>query len=244
MRYLMLVFCLTGAFFLYSQEEVLPEKIVNKHYLGINVLTPLAYAFASNPIFNEWKLQYKGSIKGNNQFMRFSYANFRDNTEYFTGNVGFPGTYITDTSSFYSYTDRGTGNFNILKAGYEYQAAIGKAQKITVNMGADFTYRINQLSFVTIADTIFHNNYRLEGDLIVTNRKDSFTRSISFQNWLGVSPFVALGIPLHKNIDITFEFAFDLMWNLNDGTANFYGLNIFEPYYKPSVMVSYTFGRR
>lgn len=241
MKYLFLAIQIMCSLAVFAQSENIEEARSNKHYIGVNLLTPLTRIFASEPVFNEWKAQYKGNYSKKNYFLRASYANFKDNFKEDALFNNFPGKYLTDTTSFYTKFVRETSNFHILKVGLENQFSIGNAKKISINIGADVVYRFFSSSFYSINDTIFHNNYRATGNLEIYNVKGNTLGTSYNENWLGVSPVFALGVPFHKNFDFTFEFTFDLMWNLRNGGSNFYGSNYFEPYYKPSIVFSYTF---
>ncbi|MGB1247796.1 MAG: hypothetical protein ACPG4Z_02850 [Chitinophagales bacterium] len=238
-----------------QEENEKGKKVINplsKNYIGFNT-APIFVGLLNGENFDaEWKIAYKRNVGVNPHFLRISYSYINQNQRryyytdelnhlYYTNSSLIPRN-INDSTVVYEGFYKNNNNLHAIKIGYEYQVKLGKKKSISLNFGGDVILGAKGGKTFYRNDTIIHSNSIEETQFIHSDFKvvDGFDFAI------GGSPFVAVGFPIRKRFDITFEMMFDMVHyksNVPVTDNQSIRINSFDVYYRPSLMLNYRFGQ-
>lgn len=228
------------------------KKSTNKYYIGASVSPIFVSILGAESIEPEWRLSYKQRLGANNHYFRFSYnytgkprqANFAlEPFNYFYDQTT---TLAIDTNLYWrSGLRKYHDNQHFFKLGYEYQFKIGKQRNISVNLGMDGIMGIIGGPLFAVNDTFRYETVDFGGggfyeyeEIVSLDR----TKVEGPQFATGLSPFVAVGFPIKKHFDLTFEMNYDIHFSKSIlGSVNAPHINSLSIDYRPSLILSYRF---
>ena len=247
------LFLLLSSFAMAQEGEIKDFKSSsNKYYVGASV-SPVFVALLNAQNYQaEWKLGYKQRLGLNNHYLRISYSYLNQRNYYHSiwFNGGMDRTVTIDPNDSMDWRSgyfKNVNNNQNIKFGYEYQFKIGEKRSTSINLGSDFILGFLGGKLFYANDTTTYAYENIDGFMLRTPVDMSINHDLISRAkvYYGLSPMMAIGIPLKKRFDLTLEMAFDIAFRkIKDPSPNTASMTNVSVDYRPSLMISYRFDEK